>query len=281
MKPYEEDQRPSPGETCTVAPYGTRKRAALLFDRIWIGRTSSPLGIEPPPELTFGVHSIDEEISQITGSLFGQDQTGKLLSGTTEQLQSVVERAVVLAYQNAGVTIIPSFADNKDFSTQYGKGEAIAYQAILANLPVVNEDHLDWEQILQFRRDKESVRKYRDLRLWLQHSLNAESEQHATDLISQKIDDYRWAIEKHGMQTFSEGITQIYDWKDVATAGATSSVVAMLGGGPIASALVAALTVAPKIVAWVTDRRVALKDVERGENREIAIIYEAQERFGK
>jgi hypothetical protein len=272
---------PSSGETCTVSPYGNRKRASLLFDRIWIARTPHPLGIEPPPELTFGVHSIDEEIPKITGSLFEQDQAGKLLTGTTEQLQSVVERAVVLAYQKVGVTVIPSFADNKEFSTQYGKGKAIAYQAVLANLPVVNEDSLDWEQILQFRRDKESVSKYRDLRLWLHHSLNAESVQHATDLISKKINDYRWAIEKHGMQTISKGLTQIYDWKDVAKAGAASKVVGMLGGGPIASVLVAAITVAPKIVAWVIDRRVTLKDVERGENREIAIIYEALKRFGK
>jgi hypothetical protein len=280
-RPYEKDQIPSSGETCTVSPYGNRKRASLLFDRIWIGRTSHPLGIEPPPELTFGAHSIDEEIPQITGSLFGQDLAGKLLTGTTEQLQSVVERAVVLAYQKVGVTVIPSFADNKEFSTQYGKGEAVAYQAVLANLPVVNEDFLDWEQILQFRSDKEAVRKYRDLRLWLHHSLNAESVQHATYLISQKIDDYRWAIKKHGMQTVSKGLTQIYDWKDLATAGATSTVVGALGGGPIVSALFAVITVVPKIAAWVIDRRVTLRDVERGKNKEIAIIYEAQKRFGK
>ncbi len=56
---FASDYMPAPGETCTACVMGYYKRAALLFDRIWIARrTESAEFLDIPPEVTFGLQKV-------------------------------------------------------------------------------------------------------------------------------------------------------------------------------------------------------------------------------
>jgi hypothetical protein len=62
---------------------------------------------------------------------------------------------------------------------------------------------LTWDQVKQVRSDKESLAAYRNFHLWL-NDFHPKSEREATDVIGQKLDDYRAAIRKHGLKTRQE-----------------------------------------------------------------------------
>lgn len=93
-----------------------------------------------------------------------------------------------------------------------------------------------------------------------------------------RIDDYRWAIRRHGLQTSLGALKTIFDWKEsrltVAVAG-----FAAVTGGPILAAMAGGLGIAMQVGAWLTERRLDKKDFARGPNREVAILYDLQERF--
>lgn len=76
---------------------------------------------------------------------------------------------------------------------------------------------------MEFRRDAEATGKYRDLRLWLQDGISGQSVAHATDIIDQKIDDYSWAIRKHGLSTVPGAVTYLFDWKKSAVMAPTTA----------------------------------------------------------
>ena len=135
-------------------------------------------------------------------------------------------------------------------------GEAIAYEGALNNIPIVSAGNMSWDHVIEFKNDPEAARKYRDLRLWLRSGLNAQSVEHATDIIAQKIEDYRWAIKKHGLQTYSGMITQLFDWKDsrlTLVAAGTAGVF----GGPIWASLASGLAIAAKIGVLLTEKRIS------------------------
>ena len=132
--------------------------------------------------------------------------------------------------------------------------------------------------MVAFRSDPDAVRKYRDLRLWLRSGLNAQSAQHAADLIGQKIDDYRWAIHRHGLQTSLGTLKTLFDWREAKLTVAVTGL-AVATGGPLWGVMAGGLSIAMQVGAWLTERRLAAEDNARGPNREVAILYDLQERF--
>lgn len=176
------------------------------------------------------------------------------------RVQGAAAAAVDLEYP--GVLLTPSTPPS-----------AFGISGALRCIPVAIERELSWKLVHEFRRDEEARQKYRDLHLWLEHGLAAESEQHAADMIGQKFDDYRWAIRKHGLTTKLEAISSIL--ASGALLPATSRAVSELAtvDGRVA-ALVGAAFAALGITAWVGKRAVDLENLKRGENREIAYLYE-------
>lgn len=186
-----------------------------------------------------------------------------------------------LAERRWGREIVACYSDEGAFlyaQRVRGEGRAdghVGYQGAINNLSVVDATKLDWSQVLEFREDVGAARKYRDLRIWLRSGLEAESVEEATDVIGQKIEDYEWAIRKHGLKSTVGGISQMFGWKDAAVAAAAG-----FGVGAVWGALVAGSLLVGKASVWLAERRMEYETVRRGDNREIAIIYEACKKFG-
>jgi hypothetical protein len=183
-----------------------------------------------------------------------------------------------LEYLRFGIMGEWAYSSKGIYLRRFTPGERTAYEGALNNLPLVSAKGVSWDQVIDFRKDPEAVRKYRDLRLWLREGLNAQTVEHATDIIGQKIENYRWAIKKHGFQTTIGAITQLFDWKESRlTLGAAG--VAGMFGGPVWAAIASGLTVVAQIGTWLSERKLAKDEILRGPDREIAILFEAQERF--
>lgn len=179
-----------------------------------------------------------------------------------------------------GSQLIPIF-DNDSFLVNYiPKGNEIGYSAALHNLPLVVEDIMPWDQIFEFRKDKETLQKYRRLRLWLSDSLNAESTSEAEDKIALMINDYQWAIKKHGLQTrigLLKQLTTSSNLQKIIVGGGVSAILI----SPIFAALFSGVMIGAEITAYIAERKVESADIERGENSEIALLYDISKRVEK
>lgn len=153
------------------------------------------------------------------------------------------------------------------------------YEGALREISIVDDTKLSWEQIIEFRRDKESVRKYRELRLWLQSGLKANSVTEAADIIGTKLAAYDWAMRKHGLITLQGALTFVLDYRQAGVAA-----LAVAGGnaaaGPIFGALAGGLVITGQITAWALGRYIDREDVKRGANCEVAFIHDINKRFG-
>ena len=291
---------PGKNDICTVCDPRQLKQAALLFDRVYVHTEILMKTSDIPPEMVFccdrfemnasewGMEVSLEEIENKRGLDYdnmSEDDWAKIedeILSTQEFKELFAENYIeLLCYQlrQAGINVTPMFKDEEAFSRCFSAGNEIVYVAALKNMPLVSED-TQWEAIGEFRRDSESLKKYRDLRLWLESGVQAASLQCATDLIAKKIEGYEWAIKKHGLQTVTGVLSHVLDSKSLLAISAGSGLGAALTGQPWTALVGGGLVLTAEITAWVAERLIDLKDIKRGTHSEIAIIYEARRKFG-
>lgn len=293
---------PEPGETCVFshgywesATTETQrvahwKRDALLFDRVYARCNDPARPPDIPINFSFGLDTVeaslrsyDASMAQMVAQAFPgvpPEELGRATGAPSQENDTLgFDRNLTAQYAQVGIMGEWSYGSSGAYVRRFSEGVKVAYEGALSNIPLVTAEAATWKQIAAFRSDADAVAKYRNLRLWLRSGLKAESAQHAADLIGQKIDDYRYAIKRHGLQTSLGAFKTIFDWKESKLSLAATGFAAATGG-PLWAALAGGISVALQVAAWVTERRLDAKDIVRGANREVAILYDMQERFG-
>jgi len=277
---YALDRRPGPLDICTVCDRTLHKRAALLFDRVYIAPGVDVQEEEAPPELTFGFREGETQIVSCLHEILDEHPpSGIRDENFVDAVSAYAERALARAYARGGCTVVSSYPSYLSFEAAFSGGSVVAYEGALREISIVDDTKLSWEQIIEFRRDKESVRKYRELRLWLQSGLKANSVTEAADIIGTKLAAYDWAMRKHGLITLQGALTFVLDYRQAGVAA-----LAVAGGnaaaGPIFGALAGGLVITGQITAWALGRYIDREDVKRGANCEVAFIHDINKRFG-
>lgn len=263
------------GEKLAFPHPNSVKRSALLVDRIYLPCWAPYTFTDMPYELTFGDPIVDEQTWEETWIYPEIDHPKGPVDEWHAFYLTHYLRNPLSRYRNAfpQASIVPINYEAGSAAIPLGNGHAL--QGVLNNVPVVLEQQLTWAQILEFRTDLEARRKYRNLHLWLTEAAHFQSEQHASDLIYQKLEDYRWAIRKHGLRTAVEAISSFVSLSAVvppaaglaANAVGLSTLEGALAGGALAAAGAA---------AWIAKRLLDLEDIKRGVNREVAYLYALQ-----
>ena len=182
--------------------------------------------------------------------------------------RNLVLRAIAWHYASEGKNVTPVFLDPSEYDSGpgLGWGSGPGLELCLDYIPIALDQELRWEQVLGFRRDSEAVEKLRRLRNWFSIELVAKSKEYACANIEKAIDDYNWALKKHGIQTIIGGVTTII------AASTMPTTMELISGSPLASAA-GGLAVAAGALAWVTKRRLKLAGIERGP---VAYIHAAR-----
>lgn len=263
------DRLPAKGEICVVSDTKFAKRDALLFDRIH--RPMDESDNEIPEQILFGVLELEKKLDYHELALI------MVHGGPTEN--KTRKKNAAYEYGKMGYIVTPAYENEARFIQEFKEGQTFAYQGALNNLPVPSEE-TPWGNILEFRKDARATGKLRDLRLWLEHTFNAQSEQHATDIISQKIDDYQWAIKKHGLKTIIGSISSVFRVKNSVVAATAVAGAAFLSS-PVYGMLLGGAVLVHQVGVKVAEHNLEAEDIKRGNNREIAMIYDAQRMFNK
>jgi hypothetical protein len=318
---------PQAGETLAFPEQDMRKRAALLFDRIYVSPGPTERG-EIPRELMFWSPDVDKAFEAgLEFDLFYYRAGLTVIAGLAENepdqltkefnelllqfrkfpdreadilrlldiirnrgpVQSISSEAGVLLTEGyshlhrivlgCGLPVVPLFQSHVAYDQRVAPGSSIAFEAAIGSIPVLVEKDLSWEQVLEFRKDADAKRKLRALRTWLQTGLSAKSVAEAKEQIERRVDDYEWAIKKHGLRTVIGGLTAVLDSKFLVTAVGVTGIAGLMVG-PVWGAIAGGALTISKVSVWLTERRIEKLDVQRGPNSEAALIFEAR-KLGK
>ncbi|MCP1727263.1 hypothetical protein J2T60_001228 [Natronospira proteinivora] len=238
-------------KTCGITHLDTAKRAALLFDEVMLCVPNIRQYETPASIRTICPVVLNAELENFAHYL----------------------RAVEAVWREKGVTCVPVLDSSERIEPHLDRGKHYVLQAALEGLPVVVEEGLEWEQVMEFRSDEQARWKYAAFRQWLHSGLAATSKLEASDSIARMLADYEWAIEKHGLQTMV-GTAKLFIQPKQLAAVSSAATVGALVAGPVGSVLAGGLAVTASVTAYAVERRIELGETTRQVHPEVALLYD-------
>jgi hypothetical protein len=244
-KRFGEPRLPEAAETVAVT-LDNPKTGALFFDRLWY----APCMEDGPPNEVMVWGATDVEIWPIVIGLALAPPNPLSL------------RMRDPMYESADACV-----------REYRVGETETIVTAVENLGIVNEARLDWQQVMDFRNDPDAKIRLRRMRHWFDFELVGKPMSYVTDAIATRLDDYEWALKKHGIETVTGSLSEVLDVRFLSAASAAMAGLAV-AGGPSWAAIGAAGLLLGKATLSVTTKLVDLEDRKRGKGSEVAFIHE-------
>ncbi|MHC4462595.1 MAG: hypothetical protein ACYS6W_13250 [Planctomycetota bacterium] len=247
------------------------KTAALCYDRVWCPLSEREHDQVPEPIRCWRISPL--KIAIMSGS---QKKISDLLKRALRPLARSMSKHFMPGLNVSFVTVYDSEA-KRNF--EYHEGDREAVVVTLSSLSIVDEELLSWEQVLEFRKDKENSRKYRRFLHWLDKEMIGRSQSFIEHEISLRLDDYENALKKHGIKTIVGTIEEVLDGRYLlGVSGVASSFT--IAGHPVLGALAGSGLLVGKVGVKLMQTMLDFYDVERGANSEISWVYEAK-KFGE
>jgi hypothetical protein len=180
--------------------------------------------------------------------------------------------AVADVYNRADIPLVPVYESRRVFDRQFPRGDVTAYQVILSELDIPDDSSLDWEQVVDFRKNTKSLTKYRSLQKWVRESLASTSVDVARETLSKHLDEYSRLLRDNGFKTVKGTLIEV-------ASGAAVFGIALSHGDPVTAFVTAGLAVGKAALTVVENRR-DLRNTIRSHNAAVAVIYEAKKQFG-
>ncbi len=278
-----EPRLPAAGERVGIDPMRP-KTAALAFDRIWAPPTVIPA---PPGEVAvYGGTDVEVWLQALGayGEYIGNDRfTGWIyclypeLEGQPDTSRRVLAESL---RQTHGMNAVPVYSSGRDRATEYHAGSYEVVVGVLANVALVDEEQITWQQVLEFRADSQARADYRRFIHWLDSDMVGKSEGYISDEVSVRLEQYEAGLRKHGVSTVLGGLESVMDPKFI---GATSVALAGITFGTGSVAVGAASAVAlgvGKIACTVARGMLDISAARTGENAEVAFVHEVRGKLG-
>jgi len=278
---------PRPGESAAVS-YSLPKTCALCYDRVFGffaggipehirfgGKTQGEIGVFAR-NLFLSCRSQGIKLHKSMAHLIKENFLPEGISYDTS-LHVAENQIISIAYaREFGIPVVPVFHTEKEGGRiLQTPGDASVLVTTLSDLAIVDEKKLVWEQVQQFREDKDARSKLRRLIHWLDADMIGKSEQFVREEIAKKLDDYEWALKKHGIVTILGTITGALDGKFLTGASAAGALIALLKDPGIATLAATGLVLTKAAVA-ISEKLIDLEDIRRGPNSEVSFIHEVK-----
>lgn len=170
--------------------------------------------------------------------------------------------------------LVPTSSDSK---LQGDKNENLL--VTLSQLPLIDTDKVSWEQIIEFRRDCDSVARLRQLRAFLQTNYKGKEKAFILDDLQSRLDQYANTVRDWGFETKTSTISTLLSSTTLlGTAGGT--LVSLFAGAPTLAAVTASagtLVELGKISLHIANRKYGLVKLRR--DHPLAYIISAREQL--
>lgn len=126
-----------------------------------------------------------------------------------------------VSFDNASTSKRPEVYQNSD-----------KFQAVVSNIELVDLTKVEWERILEFRRDKDSRLALRKFRSFFFENYSSLEPQEILDKLLISHEQQRVVLKQWGMQTVSKALSVGFD-NSAAIGGSLSALAGMTAGGPL------------------------------------------------
>ena len=253
--------------TAVAISTGDHKRSALFFDKIIPTYSSG----EVPTSLLSSVHFENTRFSEIFSSVsscprgeahdvvqhFAERVVWQeapmsvryqpsYIEEKNRELPDVVKRAEtmwadpeymaqsILRYGrlDGNAILIPTFDTEEAEQKLFVPGDANIIEVTLTDLDIIDTTRLAWEQIVELKKDDDSKRKLRNLRLFLYTNYANQPISFIRDDLQRIIDEYHNACKKHGFRLVTGCVSSVIESKSLLATMALGTF-ALLSGIPI------------------------------------------------
>lgn len=281
------------------------KTAALLFDRVWSFRGDLPAEIrlygetdledillysialnyprfarsDPVPFLLQMLHQTwndgfghDDEVI----TLHEVDELRRRIEHHSEELALHLRSIAETISSSHGISI-PVLLDNeKSFSDQYTYGNASTVVSVLNSVPIIDEDQLEWEQVIELRKDRATRKELARLIHFFDREWVGKPTAFIVHDLEYKLEAYRAGLRKHGISTVLGTLKTIASSKWVTGAAAISGTAASFGN--TTAALSAAAAMVTSCAISIAEELRNLKDFE-ATNKPLAFVHSLQQKY--
>lgn len=211
------------------------KTTAIFFDKLLVtedlldrrlsrlGYTDIPNEILLRPNLSRFVvaHEISHFVMDMGIQEYSSDNIYSLFTDQTQVYKTSMNRnqriyeVIEIYRQQLGINIVPIYFSPIEYEQYFLPSNNNVNQlsptiSICINqIPEIVEDKLTWEQVLQIRQDKESLKKVRRFNNWVTLELSNKSQSEISAILEKSIDEYSYALKKHGIKTTVGAISTI------------------------------------------------------------------------
>ncbi len=256
------------------------KSAALFADRVWsVGGTEDSditFGWEVSRDVRwramFDLAYIDAQAHGKAGEIDNAPP-----NATPGFMRFLEDFAHDLAheYRGGGAQVSPLYDSAKARDAEYRPGDQAAILAMIANVLVVDENELNWEQVCEFRRDADARSAYRMFIHWLDKEMVAKSSGFVADEIASRLEKYEWALHKHGIQTVIGGLERIINPGMLAATSAVSAGLQFITSQPVWSLMAAGGLLLGGAALSLSKILLDRADIDVG-HREIAYVHKVK-----
>ena len=275
---------PHPGDSLAVV-FGNHKTTALFFDRIW---HPPYLNDDVPHEALFWPSTqfelfaltsfaiFDPEVPHIVRKVADEHGLANFPDNEITSERKLSEHLFI----SSGIMATPVYFNQNSMSKDYSPGNTEVLVATISNILSIDDDRLTWRQVEEIRRDKDARAKLVRFKKWSQLEFSGKSVEQIRDQITVQLDDYEWALKKHGVLTIAGVASDLVDIKFFPAVAATTLGVAATGHGVLAALGAASLAVGRASVS-VAKRLIDLNEARRAAGPEVAFLHELRQKTSK
>lgn len=210
------------------------KTTSLFYDKIWIPDSLKEdelyqfeYGIIPNDVRIMGARDVEEQLYY--GNSYGTYSIANNLNQPYRIKNYPYVKYITSSHRNMailiatrrfkeiyGLDVAPFFFEYTDFEQAFDSVVNIGFidfeglvnkkyldviKFTVDNISKVVEDKLTWEQVLDFRHDKDSVKKLRKFKHWCIYDLKGKTANEVSEILNESYEEYCYVLKKHGIKT--------------------------------------------------------------------------------
>lgn len=166
-------------------------------------------------------------------------------------------------HSELGRAVTPLFSVESVYRKAYHLGNREALVAKLDRIPFADESTLEWEQVLELRKDRMSRDEIRDFVHWIHADFLEKSTNEISCEINRRFDLFIKAMQKHGIKKKLSYVECAFDLRSKLTSAGLSGCLNEAGIDSLISSLVGI-----SVVIGETSISISKKMIELNENKE-------------
>jgi hypothetical protein len=258
------------------------KTAALLGNRVWLQYPGEN------PDLDFGFGWQSPMAVRLAALMAFANSSGLIKPDESSSAPSedrfieflaITHREMAEEYARlTGAAVTPLYRSIEARDREYSSGDCTVIVSIVEQVAIVREDMLTWEQVIEFRRDAQARSAYRRFVHWLDRDMLNRPENYVLDEVNRRIEDYSWALRKHGLQVIIGALERTVDVKGLIGSATAALTVESLMRLPLVALFAGVGVAVGNAALHLATALIERKDLVQ--NTEIAFVHQLRDRFG-